>query len=224
MKENVKALIRYRELSKYVDLIPGLIHNLNTPLMSISGRMELIKFKNPDFQGVDQVLEQLNKISGMFNVLNTMIKKDKIMINEKIDVSDFVHQLDHFLHFNLSYKHKIELKNDISENLSVETIPFFLLNVLYDILNNSVEAMESGGIIKLKAFREGFHVCFEIIRDGSKISDELLTAVNDNAELDPAGEDMNDLLIAKEMINELDGKIEVKNLREGVVYAFTIPG
>ena len=41
-------LYELEKWAKYGKLMSGLIHNLNTPLMGLSGRIELLEMKYPD--------------------------------------------------------------------------------------------------------------------------------------------------------------------------------
>ena len=224
MKEDIKDLIKYRELAKYLDLIPGLIHNLNTPLMSISGRVELIKFKMPELQGIDQILQQLEKINNIVNVLKYMIEKDKITSKQKIDISTFMDIFDQFMNLNLTYKHKIKLEKEIEEGLAMEISSFSFLNILYEIFNNCVELMEDGGTIKFKAYRDGTRFYFEIIRGGGNVSEDLVKLINGKTLPKIEGDNIqSDLIIARAMLEDLDGKIKIKNKPNGVEYLFNIP-
>ena len=223
MKEEVKDLIKYRELSKYLNLIPGFIHNLNTPLMSISGRIELIKFKIPDLQGIDQILQQLEKINNTINVVKYMIEKDKIESKQKIDLITFIDIFDQFLNLNLTYKHKIKLEKEIEEGATIDILPFMILNILYEIFDNCINAMEDGGVIKLKIYRDAARIYFEVHRSGHNIPEDLVKIVNGKTTPKLEGENLLDLIVAKSMIEDLDGKIKVKNQPNGVEYLFNLP-
>ncbi len=223
MKDDVKDLIKYRELSKYLDLIPGFIHNMNTPLMSISGRIELIKFKIPDLQGIDQIMQQLEKINNTINVVKYMIEKDKITGKQKIDIATFIDIFDQFLNLNLTYKHKIKLEKEIEEDSTIEVSPFSLLNILYEIFDNCIEHMEDGGTVKLKVYRDGTRVYFEVLRGGQNISDEVVKAVNAKSAPKIESDKLVDVLVARTLLDELEGKIKIKNKPNGVEYLFNIP-
>lgn len=224
MNEELNELIKYRELSKYINLIPGFVHNLNTPLMSISGRIELIKFKMPELQGVDQILQQLEKINNTVNVVKYMIEKDKTTEKQKIDIDTFIDIFDQFLNLNLIYKHKVKLEKEIEEDSAIEISPFDFLNILYEIFSNCIEHMEEdGGIIKLKVYRDGTRVYFEIMRSGNNIPDDLVKTVNSKTKAKPGETEMVDLIVAKYILEDIGGKIKVKNKPNGVEYLFNFP-
>ena len=219
----MSELIKYRELSKYLNLIPGFIHNLNTPLMSISGRVELIKFKIPDLQGIDQIMQQLEKINNTINVVKYMIEKDKAEAKQKIDLVTFVDIFDQFLNLNLTYKHKVKLEKEIEEGASIDILPFMLLNVLYEVFDNCINHMEDGGTIRLKIYRDASRVYFEVMRGGQNIPEALEKEINAKTKVKLDGKELVDLLVVKSMLEDLDGAIKVKNRPNGVEYLFNIP-
>ena len=223
MKEAMSELIKYRELSKYLNLIPGFIHNLNTPLMSISGRVELIKFKIPDLQGIDQIMQQLEKINNTINVVKYMIEKDKAEAKQKIDLVTFIDIFDQFLNLNLTYKHKVKLEKEIEEGASIDILPFMLLNVLYEVFDNCINHMEDGGTIRLKIYRDASRVYFEVMRGGQNIPEALEKEINAKTKVKLDGKELVDLLVVKSMLEDLDGAIKVKNRPNGVEYLFNIP-
>jgi signal transduction histidine kinase len=223
MREGMDKLLRYRLLAKYTAILPGFIHNMNTPLMSISGRIELIKFKHPDIQGVDQILSQLEKINDMISDLNSMLSKDNQSGPEEIAVNKLIDQLDRFFYFNMTYKHKIELEREIEENLHFRANPFLLANALYEIINNAVAAMENGGKIRIKVWHEEANIRFIIQRNGSQLFEELIAKVNDDTDYELVTENFVDLLIIKKIMKEMGGLIRVKNSENGVEYHLTLP-
>ncbi|MBW6516615.1 MAG: hypothetical protein K0B81_08410 [Candidatus Cloacimonetes bacterium] len=223
MKEEMNELIKYREFSKYLNLIPGFIHNLNTPLMSISGRVELIKFKIPDLQGIDQIMQQLEKINNTINVVKYMIEKDKLESKQKIDLTTFIDIFDQFLNLNLIYKHKIKLEKEIEDGSSIDILPFMMLNVLYEVFDNCINLMEDGGTIRIKIYRDASRVYFEVMRSGQNIPEDLVKDINAKTKAKLDAKELVDLLVVKKMLEDLGGAIKVKNMPNGVEYLFNIP-
>ncbi len=87
-QETINLIAELRVWAKYGKLLSGVIHNLNTPLMGISGRVELLQFKMPDLKGLDQIASQLERINNSLGNLTFMIEKDCGEETTSIDLSE----------------------------------------------------------------------------------------------------------------------------------------
>ncbi len=211
MKIEIDKLTLNREVSKYFNLIPGFIHNLNTPLMSISGRVELIQFRNPDVQGLDQIISQLDKINEMMEVMRYILEKDKSTEQEVIYLTDFFAKFDKFLTLNMTYKHKISAEMEIEPESKIEILPFIFINTVYEIFKHCIDYMPNGGIVKLNVFSENDKLLVIITRDGINISTNELSCINDNDIQKEQYDSDADLVIVKKLANLANGFFTVEN-------------
>jgi len=203
--------LKLKELTKYYGLLPGFIHNINTPLMSISGRIELIQFKHPEISGVAQMLEQLERLNGIVDNLKYMIEMDKEMEPQELKLDKLFIELDKFLHLNLTYKHKIKLSSEVNPNLTLFTRPFNLLNLMYEVLNHCIISMPNGGDIKLEATRNSGKIMIVVMRTGDSISMEQTQKLEQaNPELE-LGQPYTGLIAAKLLLEEIGGKLVISS-------------
>ena len=211
LASQLNECLKLKGLTKYYGLLPGFIHNINTPLMSISGRIELIQFKHPEISGVTQMLEQLERLNGIVDNLKYMIEMDKEMEPQEIKLDKFFIELDRFLHLNLTYKHKIKLSSEITPSLSLFTRPFNLLNVMYEVLNHCIISMPSGGDIKLEATRDSGKIKIVVMRTGDSISMEQTQKLEQNNPDLELNQPYTGLIAAKLLIKKIGGKLTISS-------------
>lgn len=145
-------LFELRKWAKYGQLMAGFIHNLNTPLMGVSGRIELMEIKYPDVKGIDLINKHVDTINTMLQCTAYFTDKDTNQKEYDINLQEFIDRLDMFLKSNILYKHNIYVEKKIEE-ISIKTNVQFLFNALFLIINYllSISEQEDNLIYSNKA-------------------------------------------------------------------------
>ncbi len=220
--KNIDNLINQRELGKYLDILPGFIHNLNTPIMNISGRVELIQYKNPEIKSAQSILSQIDKINHLVDSLRTFVETEKLTEPQQISIDDFLERFFMFLTFNVRFKHNINITKDIEANLNINSIPKYFFNLLYEIFNHSIQNIPNKGNIRIKVLQEDERILFEIIRDGEPFSQEDMTLASTNLDDIIAEETFSSLEVIIFLVNRLKGMFKVSNNSDQMTYLFSI--
>ena len=177
--ENIKELIDLYKSAKYGKLISGLIHNLNTPIMGISGRLELLQMKNPDLKGLDKIETQLTRINKILKNVTYIIDVDKYQDDHLVSVREVIEQFDIFYNSNMQYKHRREILFDINDNIVADINSSILLNILSLIIDYTLENTEDGGEIKISLKSEAEKACINIDFVYLKGKDDVKTDFTD---------------------------------------------
>ncbi len=82
----------------------------------------------------------------------------------------------HFRDLPLSDIIKTEIAH-APEELSAEVDPDQITQVLSNLVSNAVEAMPSGGLLKVRTFRRGAAVCFSVSDSGTGITEENIKKI-----------------------------------------------
>jgi len=97
--------------NKYGKLLSGLIHNLNTPLMGISGRVELLALKmGPDDKSIKQITTQVERINNMLTAVGYLVDKDQYDKETEIDIATFLTNYFDFMNADMRFKHHVPTK------------------------------------------------------------------------------------------------------------------
>ncbi|MFA5499206.1 MAG: hypothetical protein WC327_06655 [Candidatus Cloacimonadia bacterium] len=216
--QNIVEFIKKNSLSKYFELLPGFIHNINTPLMSISGRMELVQFKHPEIKGITQMLEQVERLNMMVDNLKTMIEMDRDEEAKSINLKTFFASLDQFLHLYMPYKHKIKHTLEIDENVSIFAKPFNFLNGMFEIFSHAIKNMPNGGNLSLTAQASNGKVLITLKRDGDVIDADVLQKISSDTATFELGTPYTGLLVAKVLMKDMNGSLTVLSSDDSTEY------
>ena len=97
--------------AKYGKLMSGFIHNLNTPLMGLSGRIELMEIKYPDVKGLSSLINHIDSLSGMLKACAYFIDKD----TNETNIEDFINRFDLFMKSHMQYKHNLFVEKELQK-------------------------------------------------------------------------------------------------------------
>ncbi|MCK5526333.1 MAG: hypothetical protein KAJ05_04245, partial [Candidatus Latescibacteria bacterium] len=120
-KECVDALesdrVTERPLSDVGRLVYGIMHNLNGPLTTIMGRAELLRMRDPEANGVDEIIL---RAQTMRELIAGMIRRDisgQEVERQLIDLNELLTVELRFLESDLEFKHQIEKVYRFAESL-----------------------------------------------------------------------------------------------------------
>jgi len=95
---------------KYGKLLSGLIHNLNTPIMGISGRVELLQINMGENKSLTSILSQIEKINSMLSAVGYLVDKDITNKEVEIDLGTFMGHYFGFMNADMRFKHHVLTK------------------------------------------------------------------------------------------------------------------
>jgi PAS domain S-box-containing protein len=159
------------KLNAVSTLVNGLAHELGTPLNIIHGHAELLLSELPTDSPLEDslrtVLSACHRMTALLKSLLQFISQKDGEI-ESVDVKSLIQDLLNFLRIQLmkqNIKTCVEIEDEMpplkGEKTQIEEI---FLNVIM----NSIQAMESGGILKINIFlksEDGWDYLFSDIQD-----------------------------------------------------------
>ena len=185
-KECVDALesdrVTERPLSDVGRLVYGIMHNLNGPLTTIMGRAELLRMRDPEANGVDEIIL---RAQTMRELIAGMIRRDisgQEVERQLIDLNELLTVELRFLESDLEFKHQIEKVYRFAESLPpIKGIYGELSQALVGIVLNAADAMAGlkKKVLTVTTRAEERFVCVEISDTGCGIPEEDLAKVFD---------------------------------------------
>ena len=157
-------------------LVAGAAHEMNNPLTSILGYSDLLA-NDPALAAAPR--EMAGKIGNQARRTRRLVQnllsfaqqspgeKKPVNVNALIANAVQLRELD-------LTSHKIELTMQLEENLpGVSGDPNLLLQVIFHLLNNAVDALSEagGGKVMIRTYREQAHVCIEVADNGPGLKD-----------------------------------------------------
>ena len=222
-RNEIDQLIELRRWAKYGRLLSGVIHNLNTPLMGITGRVELIGFKMPDLKGLDQISRQLERINDILVPLAYLVDKDLNVERGLCDVSDLIMNVHKLCGASMKYKHHIQVEHEVDEGLLADIIPSALQNALFEISMNAAEALSDEGELLIAATKSNGNILIRFENNGPPIPEDLLDRIDEIDTTTKKGGFGLGCAIARRGVEACGGVVRWANMPPGVVCVVELP-
>ena len=190
-----KELLELKKWAKYGKLFSGIIHNLNSPIMGVSGRLELIAFRQPDLKGLDKISSQLDKINGILSSIAFLVEKDMNNDPRDLDIKDTMINIDKLFFANMKYKHKMSVETNFENSIMMKTKPASLINAITNIIEEVVDKCDDDSNLTLNYKSDNDSV-------------QILISINQAFIIDEAGVNFT---LAKMFAEQISGKITCEN-------------
>lgn len=206
------------------DLARQIRHNLRTPLAALMR----IPTRLPDTVKADKelLISTIGQIKSLISSLDDDKKSETSSAEESLEVYDSL--VSAMREIALSVPSHIKFESDIEDSIvSAHTkhIPVELRALLGNVVNNAIEATNSGGQISLTAYDAGGEISISVVDNGHGISSEILNKIFENGFTfgKPGGTGIG-LFHAKQWIESWGGKIKVTSqLESGTTITIALP-
>lgn len=110
------------------DQLPGIIHNIATPLGTISGHLELLLKKYPQSEEFKQLLKISHRIKSILLNLNNKIKYERSETPRELDLNQLIQKEVDFLNADPFFNHQVEKNLKFERNLPTTNITYLSLS------------------------------------------------------------------------------------------------
>jgi len=225
------AIEKQAEIGKHLSHI---VHNLNNPLQVIHGGLDLVhlalSFENPDLKKAVNYLHIIeSSISDMEIIVTgilTHVRDKALFKTEQVDINEIIKKELEFFNIDPNYKHQIEKKTALSDNLPrVPGNPIHFKQIVDNIIKNAIDAMEYSPekCLTVETCLEDKAVLIKISDTGEGIEEKNLNMIySPNFTTKAIGKGTGlGLASVKIMVDAYSGDIQVES-RKGKGTTFTI--
>ncbi len=229
-----RELENSQKLSSIGRLAAGVAHEINNPLAIINQKSGLMKdlisfdttFKEKDkfLKLSDSILQSVDRCKKITHRLLGFARRMEVMY-EKLDVNEIIVEVLGFLEKEALYR-RVKLDLKLSEGLpKISSDIGQLQQVFLNIVSNSFDAVEDGGVITITSWKKDEEVISVSIEDnGSGMPEETLAHIFEPFFTQKKGYGTGlGLSITYGIINKLGGKIDVKSVEnQGTVFTIDL--
>ncbi len=98
-------------------LLPGLIHNINGPLGTLTGRIELLNFKYQNIKELDEMLKMGFRIQNLLENLSFKLINERYFQPVEINLNRLLREEIKFLSSDLFFKHQVQKNERFEPNI-----------------------------------------------------------------------------------------------------------
>lgn len=218
------------EKSEQNRIIASISHDIKTPLTSIIGYSDLIKYGNVNKKEMMEYNEIINsKAIHIKNILsdfddylinksNTVLKMDKIYIKDIVKALNDDYRLD-LKNDGIKLNIKCKCMNDV---INVDILK--LKRIFANIISNSARFLDKNGIINIVITKDNKFYNFKISDNGPGVDNNIIDKIFDPLFTTDKSRKISGLglSICKEFVLKLGGNIRAYN-ENGLVIEFNLP-
>lgn len=169
-------LTRESKLAEFGMLVAGIAHNLNGPLTGILGLCDLMKMKGTATNEIEQMRKQASVMRDLIANLLTKSRNEREIEPRDLDVREIIDTELRFLEGNLFFKHQVQKKLLIADDLpTLYGVYIDLSQVIGNLLRNAIDAMYDAPQkqLTIKAFVQERHLVLQVSDTGSGMTPEV---------------------------------------------------
>ncbi|MFW5799989.1 MAG: response regulator, partial [Spirochaetota bacterium] len=160
LEETQDELIKKEKFSTIGNMASKVIHDLKNPMSAISGFAELIiktseeKKEDETYKEIKEfaqiIMDEVKRVIGMITEVLQFAKGEEVYRKAALPLTDIIQDTVSAISDKFE-KDNIEIELDIASNESIMEIDHDkIMRMMYNLLNNSKDAMPNGGKIKIR--------------------------------------------------------------------------
>ena len=174
---------------------------------------------------INEIQESADRISTLINSIKSYSHMDRSGSKDKIQLKEGIYNTLMILKHKLKKKN-INLVKEFEENLPMVEAHVSELNQVWtNIIDNAIDAMDQGGDLMIRAYRQRKNVSIEITDNGPGIPDDVINRIFDpffTTKGVGEGTGMG-LDITKKIIDRMKGQIKVESEPGKTTFQILIP-
>ena len=228
LKRTHEKLVQSEKLASIGILAAGVAHEINNPLGGLFNCLQILKQKggDPEFRAkyLSLINEGLDRIESTVSKLLWMARKNEHR-PAPVNIRDVVNDVYSFIEYKVR-KSRIQFINEADSGLMIFIDPHDFQQVALNLFINAIQAMEDGGSLKVRGYREDSKIKVEVSDTGSGIAQENLGRIFDPFfTTKPPGEGTGlGLWLTYEIIRNYNGEISVESeAGKGSTFVMSFP-
>ncbi len=180
MKERIK---RFEKMAAMGEMAARMAHEIKNPIASISGSIQLLTedmYENPQKDRLMRIIhKEADRLGSLVNNY-LLFARPPIGKIEKIELGKSIIETIELFEKDSKNSGKIIILKDIAPNVWTEMYPVHLHQILWNLLLNASEAIETSGNIKVKLYSiKNKSAVIEVADDGCGITDNNIKSIYD---------------------------------------------
>lgn len=223
-KKAEELLLRTEKLSIVGQMAAGVAHEFRNPLTSIKGFAQLLQQGNEKPEYIELILSEVGRLEAIVWEFLTIAKPQAPKMQE-VDAAVVLQQVV-LLFSTQSILNNIEIiEEHDSEVLRIYCDENQIKQVFINILQNAVDAMPNGGIIKTQILcHDSEFIKFRFIDQGSGISAERIKSIGEPFYSSKEKGTGLGLMVSNKIVHEHGGSIHIEStVNEGTTVDVILP-
>ena len=227
LRENQSYLLKHERLADIGKLATTAAHEIKTPLIAIGGyaRRVLKNYRDArlDPRDLEIIVQEVERLEQVTSQILDYSRESKLSI-QKNNLNRIIQEALEVLESKFKYNN-ILLQTDFSEGLhQVDLDSHRLKQVLFNLIENAIDAMFSGGTLTIRTKKKDDCAVLEIEDTGKGITQEEIKKIFiPFHSTKPSGSGLG-LAVSKKIVDDHYGSIEVESKpNQGTRFVIQLP-
>ncbi len=205
LKEKNNQIKQLDQLGAIGQMAAGIAHEIKNPLTTIKGFVQLLSEK-AESEYSDIILSELERIEFIMGEILMLAKPQTNISFKRKNLNQIILEVISFMNPE-AIIHNVTLNRSLSPIPAVSCEAKQIKQVLINIIKNAIEAMPSGGNIRIKTYYSDGFIGMDIIDNGKGISEERLKRLKEPFYTDKEKGTGLGLMICYKLIEDHHGTI-----------------
>ncbi|MCC3358441.1 ATP-binding protein [Bacillus sp. REN16] len=177
LKKGQELIQQTDKLSMIGEMAAGIAHEIRNPLTSLKGFAQLLQDEKKNAYS-EIMVSEIDRINTIVDEMLLLAKPKKLQLRKQ-NITNVLNEVV-FLLDTQAILHNIQIKTAYNDDLKgafIHCEENKLKQVFINILKNSIEAMEDGGLIDISMYPKAGNAVIRIADNGSGIPADMLTRI-----------------------------------------------
>jgi len=152
LKMTQEHLKRVEKMAAMDEMISGIAHEVNNPLASLSGSIQLLKEEAVPESSEDKlmqiILRETNRLENIVKDIRMFAKPGTGKAHE-VKISDSIEEICQLFLNDPQWKNKIKISMNLKKNIWIYIDPLHFHQILWNLLKNAAQSINDHGKIKI---------------------------------------------------------------------------
>ncbi|MCA1029678.1 PAS domain-containing protein [Bacillus timonensis] len=224
-KRSINHLIQSEKLTTAGQLSAGIAHEIRNPLTSIKGFLQLLEKRVPkeEHHYVEIMRDEIDKIERITGEMLSLSKPQATKFSQQ-PICTLLNEVITLLEPQAVLKNIEIIKAYKEKELIIECDKSQLKQVFINLIKNAIEAMDSGGTVKINIEEKDNEVLIHIMDQGEGIPAEIVHRIKEPFFTTKGTGTGLGLTICSNIMTEHQGDLTVKSEQgKGTTFTVTLP-
>ncbi|MED1203366.1 PAS domain S-box protein [Heyndrickxia acidicola] len=217
-------ILKSEKLAMAGQLAAGVAHEIRNPLTAVKGFLQIMQAGNPlKREYLDVMYSEIERIEGIISELLLLAKPNCTTFSHK-NIHGILSQVTRLMETEALKEKVLITKLFSEEDFIIHCEENQIKQVFINLIKNSIEAMPSGGVIKIETKRKGSEAVIVLSDTGQGIPQELLPQIGQLFFTSKEKGTGLGLAVSYNIIENHQGEIEIESiLNKGTTFTITLP-
>jgi hypothetical protein len=231
LKDAQEQLVLREKLAATGRLAAHIAHEINNPLAGIKNSFKLIKAAIAEehhyYHYVGRIDKEIERIARIVRKMFDLYRPDQESVRE-FPLEDAIHDVIAMMKGSCQ-EQDVKITTEISDVPVIVSLPeSYLIQVLFNIINNGIEVSPPGSMVKISAAVTEDHLAIYVADQGSGIPEEMRSQIFEpffttKDRLQTAGLGLG-LSVSKSLVESMGGSISFESKEgQGTVFRINLP-